>query len=281
MSKGPIIISLPRLTWLILLGLVGFLAGGGASVQAQQFSADLVRNGLPGGAAASFAKLRVFNDKVRIETSDFPDGFFLIDGVSRAAYFARPGQRVFMDARQSSRLTQLFVPLDLGDPCLQWQAMAELAGATEPSDRWRCERVGGRSWSTAAVPWSTGRDHPLVGTSLAGSIRTSNSRCESNCKTARQSRLRTFARNHSPHPCSRFRRASGNSIRRPSSSGSSKAMCGSTSRRHDASLAPAFPFQEPICRLARNTKDRRCHKIIIKWSGLLRGSISVRCQGYD
>jgi hypothetical protein len=143
MSKGPIIISLPRLTWLILLGLVGFLAGGGASVQAQQFSADLVRNGLPGGAAASFAKLRVFNDKVRIETSDFPDGFFLIDGVSRAAYFARPGQRVFMDARQSSRLTQLFVPLDLGDPCLQWQAMAELAGATEPSDRWRCERVGG------------------------------------------------------------------------------------------------------------------------------------------
>ena len=50
-----------------------------------------------------------------------------------------------MDARQSSRLTQLFVPLDLGEPCLQWQAMAKLAGAAEGNEPWRCARVGEES----------------------------------------------------------------------------------------------------------------------------------------
>jgi hypothetical protein len=145
MARGFTIVSRP---WLRLLGLgalVGALGGGGAPAQAQNFSADLVRTAIHGGAAASFGKLRVSDDKVRIETPDFPDGFFLIDGASRAAYFARPGERVFMDARQSSRLTQLFVPIDLGDPCRQWQAMAKLAGATDREDPWRCERVGEES----------------------------------------------------------------------------------------------------------------------------------------
>jgi hypothetical protein len=141
MARNPMIISPPGLTWLILLGLSGFLAGGGcAPAHAQQFSADLVTTHVDGTAVASH--LRVFNNKVRIETPDFPGGFFLIDGVSRAAYFARPGERVFMDARQSSRLIQWFVPVDLGDPCLQWQEMARLAGVAEPSNPWRCERVG-------------------------------------------------------------------------------------------------------------------------------------------
>jgi hypothetical protein len=139
MARNQMIISTPRLTWLILLGFVGSLAGG-APAHAQQFSADLVTSLVDGTAVASH--LRVFNNKVRIETPDFPDGFFLIDGASRTAYFARPGERVFMDARQSSRLTQLFVPVDLGDPCLQWQEMAMLAGANDRSDPWRCERVG-------------------------------------------------------------------------------------------------------------------------------------------
>jgi hypothetical protein len=132
--------SPPRLTWLVLLGLVGLIAAGCAPGHAQQFSADLVTNHVDGTAVAS--RLRVFNNKVRIETPDFPGGFFLIDRVSRAAYFARPGERIFMDARQSSRLTQLFVPVGLGDPCLQWQDMAMLAGAADPSNPWRCERVG-------------------------------------------------------------------------------------------------------------------------------------------
>jgi hypothetical protein len=140
MTRHPMIISPSRPTWLILLGLVSSIAGGCAPAQAQQFSADLLTTDVDGTAAASH--LRVFNKKVRIETPEFPDGFFLIDGVSRAAYFARPGEGVFMDARQSSRLTQLFVPVELGDPCPQWQEMAMLAGVADPSKPWRCERVG-------------------------------------------------------------------------------------------------------------------------------------------
>jgi hypothetical protein len=142
MARGFTIVSR---RWLRLLGLgalVGALGGGIAPAQAQHFSADLVRTSVDGGAAASFGKLGVSDETVRIETPDFPDGFFLVDGASRTAYFARPGERVFMDARQSSRLTQLFVPLDLGEPCLQWQAMAKLAGAAEGDEPWRCDRVG-------------------------------------------------------------------------------------------------------------------------------------------
>src|ERR1700754_811693 len=141
MARSFAIVSRP---WLRLLGfgvLVGALSWGSASVQAQHFSADLVRTAIPGGAAASFGKLRVSDDKVRIETPDFPDGFFLIDGAARSAYFVRPGARVFMDARQSSRLTQLFVPLDLNDPCMQWQDMATLASGTDRRDPLRCERL--------------------------------------------------------------------------------------------------------------------------------------------
>ena len=141
MAGNRMIISPPRLTWLVMLGLAGFLAGGGcAPAHAQQFSADLITTHVDGTTVASH--LRVFNNKVRIETPEFSDGFFLIDGLSRAAYFARPGKRVFMDARQSSRLTRLFVPVDLGDPCPQWRDMAMLAGAADPSTPWRCERVG-------------------------------------------------------------------------------------------------------------------------------------------
>ena len=78
-------------SWLGALGLVGILICSGA--RAQQFSADLVRTAVSGGAPVPTGKLHVFKDKVRIETPDFPDGFFLIDGASRAAYFARPDRK--------------------------------------------------------------------------------------------------------------------------------------------------------------------------------------------
>ncbi|WP_454631567.1 hypothetical protein [Bradyrhizobium cenepequi] len=86
--------------------------------------------------------------KVRIETTDFADGFFLVDGARPAAYFVRPRAKVFMDSRQSSPLTQMFVPVDPGAPCRQWQAMASLAAPEDPG-KWHCERdgegtVGGR-----------------------------------------------------------------------------------------------------------------------------------------
>jgi hypothetical protein len=142
MTKGRMIIPPSRLIWLSLLVFVGFLMCDCASAQAQQFSADLAATRGGGTATVPAGKLRVFNDKVRIETPDFADGFFLIDGANRAAYFARPAGRIFMDARQSSRLTQMFVAVDPGDPCRQWQIMAELAGAADAGDAWRCERVG-------------------------------------------------------------------------------------------------------------------------------------------
>jgi hypothetical protein len=163
MAKGRMIISSLCLTWLSLLGLIGFVVYGCASAQAQQFSADLVTTHVDGTTTASAGRLRVFNDKVRIETPDFADGFFLIDGPSRVAYFARPAERIFMDARQSSRLTQLFVSVDPDDPCLQWQLMAKLAGSMASNDPWRCERIGeatidGRSTTVYRTTSPAGRN---------------------------------------------------------------------------------------------------------------------------
>lgn len=114
---------------------------------AQQFSADLV--GTTGGAAIAAGHLRVSGEKALIETPAFPDGFFLVDTAKPAAYFVRLQARVFMDARQSSPLTQIFVPVDPDDPCRQWKAMAQLAAGQDPAI-WRCARdgeetIGGRN----------------------------------------------------------------------------------------------------------------------------------------
>ncbi|MGO8914499.1 MAG: hypothetical protein ACLQJR_01165 [Stellaceae bacterium] len=126
---------------LLALGLLGGLALAGAPAAAQHFSADLVTS--PAGSATG--KLYVADGKVRIETPDFPGGFFLVDGDAKSAYFVRPAQRVFMAARQSTRLTRILVPLDPDDPCGQWQAMAESAGAAASGERWQCERLGGET----------------------------------------------------------------------------------------------------------------------------------------
>lgn len=149
MTKAPINILPSQRKWLNLLAVAGFLLCGVAGARAQQFSADLVITPQHGVAAAPAGTLRVFDDKVRLETPELADGFFLIDGAKPTAYFVRPAARIFMDARQSSRLTRMFVPVDPDNPCRQWQAMAKLAGVPGQGD-WRCERVaeemiGGRS----------------------------------------------------------------------------------------------------------------------------------------
>jgi hypothetical protein len=122
-----------------LLCLAGFLACSDAPAQAQQFSADLVSTH---DGVVSVGKLRVLNGKVRIETPDFADGFFVSDGASRVSYFARPNAQIFMDARQSSWLVQMFVPVDPDDPCRQWAVMAGIAGADDQNGKWQCERTG-------------------------------------------------------------------------------------------------------------------------------------------
>jgi hypothetical protein len=123
--------------------LVSWLLPGLARLAAVEaspaFSADLVStrsghqpDGRPGHVYIS-------NRKVRIESPEIHDGFFIVDGDGRAAWFVRPRQQVFMAAKQSSPLTQLLVPVDPDDPCRQWQVMEDVAGITDPSGTWHCD----------------------------------------------------------------------------------------------------------------------------------------------
>jgi hypothetical protein len=123
---------------LCVLALIGS-ALASVSASAQQFSADLVTT--QGEKIVRVGSLRVSESKVRIETADFADGFFLVDAAKPAATFVRPRANVFMDARQSSPLTQMFVPVDPDGPCRQWQALAFLAAPVD-ADKWHCERDG-------------------------------------------------------------------------------------------------------------------------------------------
>lgn len=135
-------------TFAPLLGVLTIVAGlafAGDRAQAQEFSADLVSINAAGQPDEHSGRIFVRDRQARIETPDIPGGFFLVDGDHETAYFVRPGQRVFMDAKQSSRLTQLLVPVDPRDPCRQWQAMAAIAGATDGGGQWQCDRIGEES----------------------------------------------------------------------------------------------------------------------------------------
>ncbi len=126
----------------LALGVVGGLAFLGYPVAAQQFSADIVTTGATGRAGGAAGKLYVANGAVRLETPDLPASFFVVNGDTSTAYLVRPAQRVFMDAKQSSRLTQILVPVDPDDPCKQWQAMAIVAGVANQAGQWHCRRLG-------------------------------------------------------------------------------------------------------------------------------------------
>lgn len=118
-------------------------------------------------ASRPAAKLNVLNKNLRIETSDVPDGFFLVLGDANAAYFVRQAQEIYMNAKQSSLLTQVLVAVDPNDPFRQWRAAARIAGAPEQSTEWRCERSGDDSWrivsrfcvgASARSSWTQGRE---------------------------------------------------------------------------------------------------------------------------
>jgi hypothetical protein len=148
--------------WTGLAVAVGLLLFGSATARAQQFSADLVMVSHDGEAPTPAGSLSVSDTKVRLETPELADGFFLIDGAIPSAYFVRPAARVFMQARQSSRLIRVFVPVDPANPCRQWQAMAKLAGITEQGD-WHCERsgeetIGGRDTIRYRAVWGSGQE---------------------------------------------------------------------------------------------------------------------------
>jgi hypothetical protein len=133
----------PVVQWAITLCLTVGLLGIAASAEpspAREFSADIVTRDAAGSTVGTAARLYVANRKVRIEAPETPGGFFLVDGEAGTALFVQPAQRVFMDARQSTRLTQIFVPVDPNDPCRQWRAAANDAGMPSGRD-WRCERM--------------------------------------------------------------------------------------------------------------------------------------------
>lgn len=130
MSSASKILAVPLLA-------ASLLATAAKSADAQQFSADLVAR--KDETTSALGHLRVSERKARIEATALPDGYFLIDMTGPAAHFIRPGARVFMDAKQSSPLTQMFVPVDPDDPCRQWMAAAQLSAPIDLAT-WHCER---------------------------------------------------------------------------------------------------------------------------------------------
>jgi hypothetical protein len=121
------------------LYLALFCIAGAMAREPQSFSADIVSLDA-GGARRTAAKLQVANHKARIEITGAADGFFLSDTEAGTALFVRSAQRLYVDARQSTPLTQIFVRVDPRDPCREWQAAAVTAGVPS-TGAWRCEFV--------------------------------------------------------------------------------------------------------------------------------------------
>jgi hypothetical protein len=116
-----------------------------AAAEEPQFSADIVFRDRSGTETQARARLYAANGKIRIETAEAADGYFLIDSEASGAIFVRPSLRSVMDAKQSSRLTRIFVIAGADDACRRWQS-AEVnagvpAGAVPP---WRCEQLESR-----------------------------------------------------------------------------------------------------------------------------------------
>ena len=133
---------------------------------AQEFSADIVSRDSSGATLGTNGRLYAAHGKVRIEISAAAAGFFLTDGATATALFVQSRQRVFMDARQSTRLTRIFLPVEPTDPCAQWQAAAKNAGVPSAARNLQCQRTERASVESTSVD---GRDTiEYTVTSLAG-----------------------------------------------------------------------------------------------------------------
>jgi hypothetical protein len=126
----------------VITAVFAGLCGLSAPARAHQFTADIVQANPGSEPPAAAGKIYVSGHKVRIETPDVPDGFFVVDASIPASYFVRQSQHVFMDSRQSSQLTKFLVPVDLDDPCRQWQAMSAIAAGNSQNGAWTCQRIG-------------------------------------------------------------------------------------------------------------------------------------------
>jgi hypothetical protein len=123
------------------VGAVSVAASAEPLSSTQEFSADIVSRDSSGATLGTNGKLYAAHGKVRIETSAAAAGFFITDRATATALFVRPQQRVFMDARQSTLLTRIFLPVDPSNPCAQWQAAAKAAGVADTASDWQCERM--------------------------------------------------------------------------------------------------------------------------------------------
>jgi hypothetical protein len=121
---------------------LGLALCGYATAQSppQTFSGDIVRRDSNGAVIGSVARLRVSEFKIRIDLPEASGDFFVTDAVAGTALFVRPAQRIFMDAKQSTPLTRIFVRVDPDNPCKQWEAAALIA-AIRAGDDWSCEPV--------------------------------------------------------------------------------------------------------------------------------------------
>jgi len=146
MRRALSIVSLATLA--LVAGLGHFHARAGTvTLEALQFSADLVRANADGEPQDNTGKLYVAGDNIRIETPDFPGDYFLIDLGAGASYLVQPAKRMIMDSRRSSPLALVFVPVDPDNPCPQWQARwtsqdGAAAGEGTREAPWSCERLG-------------------------------------------------------------------------------------------------------------------------------------------
>jgi hypothetical protein len=112
------------------------------SAVAQEFSGKVVTTNPDKDTVVAPGRVLVRDGKVRLEPADFPGGFFLVDPSADIAYFVKPTRRVFMEARQSSRLVPILIALDPDAPCEQWQAIGRITGLGNPNRAWQCTRLG-------------------------------------------------------------------------------------------------------------------------------------------
>jgi hypothetical protein len=127
--------------WLRALVLFGGLLVGAGSVAAQEFSAEIITRNSAGEIVGAPAVLYAAGTKVRIETPELQGRHLIVDSSVPSSYLVHPKSHIYLDAKQSSRLTRLFIRLDPHDPCPQLHAMAKVAGLADGDGQWRCEKM--------------------------------------------------------------------------------------------------------------------------------------------
>jgi hypothetical protein len=126
----------------LCLALMATAAGAAAAAaEESQFSADIVFRGPSGMETQAPARLYAAHGKIRIETAEAANGYFLVDSEASSAIFVRPSLRSVMDAKQSSRLTRIFVIVGADDACRRWQSAEVNAGVPAGAVPWRCEQL--------------------------------------------------------------------------------------------------------------------------------------------